>query len=58
MVELDKPLREKVALFWHLHIAIANKNFEFALHLLLDAYIKKWNRRQYCPVVIRRESIG
>ncbi len=42
MVELDNPLREKLALFWHLHIpiAIANKNYEFAQHLLLDAYRK------------------
>ncbi len=42
MVELDNPIREKMALFWHLHIpvAIGNKNYEFAQHLLLDSYRK------------------
>ncbi len=42
MVELDNPIQEKMALFWHLHIpvAIGNKNYEFAQHLLLDSYRK------------------
>lgn len=42
MVELENPLREKIALFWHLHIPVgmANPNYQFAQHLLLDAYRK------------------